>query len=241
MHHSVTAVAILLAACAFARAETGPCKPDEFKGLVCGEGIGSARVIEGTTSPSGRLAFAWRSKSSAPHDLLTDREHYDLESLLIRLTDGAVLAAGKGEFWDTGEVHVNRHETHVAWSPDSRFAVEVQDFRWWTPALRAYAIGAGDKILALDLKAIIEPATRKYLTKSGEKEEQFYFAIFGIYNGEPPHITIDNRGLIKAVVMMEIPRPETSYVMLDVTAKVIARDGTLTVRDITIRDSKVEP
>jgi hypothetical protein len=57
---SVAAAAILIGVCSGARAGTGPCKPDQFNGLTCGDGPGAARVIEGTMSPSKQIAFAWR-------------------------------------------------------------------------------------------------------------------------------------------------------------------------------------
>ena len=59
------ALAFCLAATA-AQAGTGPCKPDSFGGLTCGEGVGAARVIEKTTSPSKIHAFAWRSTKTPP-------------------------------------------------------------------------------------------------------------------------------------------------------------------------------
>jgi hypothetical protein len=46
MHRaSVAAALVLIGACACAQAETGPCKPDQFNGLTCGEGPGAARPL----------------------------------------------------------------------------------------------------------------------------------------------------------------------------------------------------
>jgi hypothetical protein len=230
----------LLAAVSAAQAESGPCKPDKSDGLTCGEGIGASRVIEGTISPSKRFALAWRSKSSAPADLLTDRTHYDLEDLLIRLADGALLSISPGEYWNTGSAHVNRYEVNAAWSPDSRFMVETLDFRWDTPEVRLYAIGAGDKALVLDLKAVMEPAVRKHLRQAVKDEGAYDFSIFGSANSEHPHLTIDNRGQIKAMVLMVIPKQD-SYVTFDVAFQVSVRNGALTAREISIRRSHVEP
>lgn len=36
----------------------------------------------------------------------------------------------------------------------------------------------------------------------------FAFAIFGSINGGPPHITIDNRGRIKALVPTGVPKED---------------------------------
>src|SRR5262249_44689954 len=105
---SVTAAVVLIGACA--RAETGPCKPDQFPGLTCGEGPGAARVIEGTISP----------------------DNLQVESVILQLHDGRPLAISPGNYWDTGGMHANRYDFHAIWSPNSRFVVELLDFRWGT-------------------------------------------------------------------------------------------------------------
>jgi hypothetical protein len=66
MRAFITDAAALLGACASAQAETGPCKPDAFEGVTCGDGPGAARVIAGTVSPSKQMAFAWRAPGTAP-------------------------------------------------------------------------------------------------------------------------------------------------------------------------------
>lgn len=58
LHASVTAALVLVGTYTRAQAEAGPCKPDQFNGLTCGEGPGAARVIAGTISPSKKMAFA---------------------------------------------------------------------------------------------------------------------------------------------------------------------------------------
>jgi hypothetical protein len=58
--------------------------------LTCGQGDGAARVIDKTMSPSKRLALAWRSMDHPPTEPAEDYD--DLELLLIRLKDGAVLS-----------------------------------------------------------------------------------------------------------------------------------------------------
>ena len=103
-------IAFCLASAA-AHADTGRCKPDAFGGTTCGEGAGAARVIEGTTSPSKAYAFAWRSTKTPPTEV-PDEEN--LESVLIRLADGMVLTKTRGEYWNTGTVHINRTEVHAS-------------------------------------------------------------------------------------------------------------------------------
>ena len=220
-----------------AMAEIGPCKPDSSNGVTCGEGAGAARLIDGTTSPSKRLALAWRSPG---HPTTEMPDPYAVENLLIRLADGAVLWSAKGDYWNTGAGRVNHYEANLRWSPDSRLAVAITDFRWETPELRLFAIGTGDKITVLDLKPIFESAVRKELRRAVKNEASYDFAIFGSTDGEPPRLTIDKRGLIKAVVQMEIARPETTVVLFDVAFQVDEKAGALGARQVSIRRSRIK-
>jgi hypothetical protein len=126
------------------QAEPGPCRPDQNGGLICAEGPGAARIIDGTISPSRRLAFAWRSPDRPPTE---EAEEGKVESLLIRLSDGADLWRTEGLYWNTGTMHANKYNEDAAWSPNSRFAVLTTDVRWWTHTLRLFAIGANEEIL----------------------------------------------------------------------------------------------
>src|SRR6185295_11141396 len=57
---------LVLASASPVTAETGPCVSDQAGVMTCGQGPGAARVVEGTTSPSKRLAFAWRAPGRSP-------------------------------------------------------------------------------------------------------------------------------------------------------------------------------
>jgi len=206
-----------------ATAEAGPCLPDQAGGLTCGEGPGAARVVEGTLSPSKRLAFAWR----VPGRPLAEAP--DAESLLIRLSDGAVLSSAPGQYWRTGGAMANHIDEGAVWSPNSRFAIEVTDAKWSTEDLRLYAIGADDKVLVLDLKAIIEPAVRKRVRRLVKNESTYTFSAFGL--------AVDNRGLVEAPVLMQIPKEERD-IAFTVTLLVVHKDGTLVARDVSVRRSR---
>ena len=146
-------------------AETGPCVSDQAGVMTCGQGPGAARVVDGTMLPSKRFAFAWRAPGRSP----TEPPDNTVESLLIRLSDGAVLSSAKGEYWRTGDLEANHIDEDVAWSPNSRLAIEATDSKWSTDILRLYAIGADDKVLVLDLQKIIEPAVRTRLRQLGKQ------------------------------------------------------------------------
>jgi hypothetical protein len=208
---------------------------DQFNGLTCGVGPGAARVIDGTISPSKRLAFAWREPGKSPTE---EPDIYQVESVLIQLHDGRALAISPGDYWNTGAVRVNRYDFHAIWSPDSKYVIELLDFRWSTETLRLYALGGEDlPLLSLDLKPIIELAVRKYLRKTVKNEASYAFEIEGDNSGEPPRLTIDNRGVIKTRIQMQVPKKEDPEIYVDVVFQVGARNGALEARPVSIRRS----
>jgi hypothetical protein len=126
----------------------------------CGNGVGAARVIEDTVSPDKRFAFAWRDPEVVPDTM--PEGFTDMEFLLARLSDGAVLAKDQTEYWDTGEGHANGRQERAVWSPDGALAVRIYDTRFETSALQVYAPESNDdKAAVLDLKKIVEPAPRR--------------------------------------------------------------------------------
>ena len=226
----IAAVAVLLALAARLSAaeieRLGPCKPDAHDGLICGTGDGAARVIDDTTSPSERLALAWRTPSGPPTEQPDDD---DVELLLIRLADGAVLSKAKGEFWDTGESHSNRKQEKAAWSRDSRLMVETFDTRFSTDGVTVYAIGADDKASTLDLIKIMEPAVRAQLRRRVKNDEGYVFLV--------QRIGIDNRGRIRALVHLWVPK-EGPFAAFLVTAAVTRKGDALAARITAIRRSR---
>jgi len=66
--------------------------------MTCGQGPGAARVVDETTSPSKRFAFAWRAPDRPPTEPPdeTGNSMLTVESVLIRLSDGIVLSSSKG-------------------------------------------------------------------------------------------------------------------------------------------------
>jgi hypothetical protein len=214
-------------------AEIGPCVSDQAGVMTCGQGRGAARVVDGTTSPSKRLAFAWRAPGRLPTE--DPREDY-VESLLIRLSDGAVLSSAKGEYWRTGDSVANHMGENVVWSPNSRLAIEEQDSKWSTDFLRLYAIQADDKVLVLDLQKIIEPAVRKRLRQLGKNDGDYTFSVEAADGSLP---TVDDSGLVRVPVLMQIPKQD-GYLYLDVTLQVSQKNGALSAGDVSVRRSRTK-
>jgi hypothetical protein len=213
-------------------AETGPCVSDQAGVMTCGQGPGAARVVDGTTSPSKRLAFAWRAPGRSPTQPPdeTGNSMFTVESVLIRLSDGAVLSSAKGEYWRTGDLQANHIDESVAWSPNSRLAVEAQDSKWSTDILRLYAIGADDKVLVLDLQKIIEPAVRARLRQLGKNDRIYTFSV-------EDGLTVDDSGLVRAPVLLQIPKQEGDL-NFDVTLQVSQKNGALSAGDVSVRRSR---
>ena len=214
-------------------AETGPCVSDQAGVMTCGQGPGAARVVDGTTSPSKRLAFAWRVPGRPPTEAPegTGNSLLIVESVLIRLSDGAVLSSAKGEYWRTGDAMANHIDEAVAWSPNSRLAIETQDSKWSTDIVRLYAIGADDKVLVLDLQKIIEPAVRKQLRQLGKNDRIYTLTV------EDP--AVDDSGLVRASVLMQIPKQEGDL-NFDVTLQVSQKNGALSAGDVSVRRSRTK-
>jgi hypothetical protein len=92
--------------------------------LMCGSGDGAARAIIKTISPSKHFAFAWRLADRAPTDRPGENDP-NLENMIVRIADGAVLAKSRGSYWDLG-TKIAKAYLFTAWSPDSRLLVKVE-------------------------------------------------------------------------------------------------------------------
>jgi hypothetical protein len=234
MHRrSVTAAALafyaLIACAPRATAEMGPCQPDKFGGLTCGSGVGAARVIEDTLSPSKRLALAWRSTKGPP----TEDPVGETEIIVVRLADGAVLATSTGTYWNTGEARANRLEELATWSPNSRLLIRSFNSRFSTDNVDLYAFGANDEATGpFDLLKVIDPAVRTSLRRRVKDEQTYVFSI-----SNDPAMSIGNGGLARAAVMMWVPKdgPERNFT---VTVRVMRGAKSLDARIVAVVPSR---
>jgi hypothetical protein len=236
MHRTpVTAALVICGSVAFAPwalAEMGPCQPDKFDGLTCRSGIGAARVIADTLSPSKRLALAWRSPKGPPTEIPSG----DTEILVVRVADGAILATSTGTYFDTGESRANRLDESATWSPNSRLLVRTFDSRFSTDNIDLYSFGANDEATGpVDLLKLIEPAIRAHLKRRVKNEQKYVLSI-----ANDPAMSVGNGGLVRARVTMSVPKeePERNY---NVTVRVMLGAKPLAARIVAVVPARAQP
>ena len=169
------------------------------------------RVLADTISPSKQYAFAWRSPDGLPTG---DDAPSGVENILIRLSDGAVLAKLGGAYWETGKMRANRYDSTAAWSSDSRAVIEVANSRWDSDAFVYYALD-GAVVTTVDLRALVEPAMKAKLAKPKRASHAFRVR-------EDLPVTLDAQGQVRFTAMVYVPKGETSLdykMQVDVAAK----------------------
>jgi hypothetical protein len=188
---SAAALVALMLSGRGAVAEMGRCVPAVDFDLMCGNGDGAARAIVKTISPSQRLAFAWRFANKPPTNPPNDPDP-NLENLIVRIEDGAVLAKSHGSYWDLG-TKIAKAYLMTAWSPDSRLLVKVEQRAAFSSA-ELFAFVENDAAIGpFDLVKTIEPAV---LAEMSAREDGTSGLVFVAH----PPMTISNQGLLHAVV-----------------------------------------
>ena len=236
MHrNSVTAALVICASVAFAPgalADMGPCQPDKFGGLTCGSGVGAARVIADTLSPSKRLALAWRSAKGPP----TEVPSGDTEILVVRARrrgnprdfHRTLLGHRRGARQPAGGV--------ATWSPNSRLLIRSFDSRFSTDNIDLYSFGANDEATGpVDLLKLIEPAVRAHLKRRVKDEQRYVLSI-----ASDPAMSVGNGGLVRARVTMSVPKedPERDY---NVTVRVMLGAKPLAARIVAVVPARAQP
>ncbi len=232
-------IALMLAGLAAAptAAGMGPCRPeareDIDKSLVCGSGDGAARVIRNTISPSKRLALAWRN-SGAPPTVVPEENDPNLELVIVRLKDGVTLWKADGAYWDTGDTHINNIFEVATWSPDSRLLIETYDSRYSSDAVNLFAIGDNDVVTGpFDLLKVLGLAVRAQMKDVKDADGYDFF----ISLDRP--MTIDNRGLIRATIVMS-PGKFGPYRYYKMTAQIVRNGNALDAKVLSVALSHID-
>ncbi|MGA3310873.1 MAG: hypothetical protein ABSD08_20010 [Xanthobacteraceae bacterium] len=209
------------------RSEMGPCRRDGQESSYCGEGEGAARIIPKTTSPSHRLALAWRVTNRPPTIRPNDNDP-DLESLIVRIEDGAILAKSRGFYWNLGDRYAPRQYFRAAWSPDSRLLIRTAGRGGVPDSAELFAFTEDDGVIGpFDLVKVVDPAVRAQM--KGVKDANEYVLSFS-YKPEP---TIDDQGLIHASVFTET-RDLRDGPIYDLTAQVTRAANSLDAKVLSV-------
>ena len=230
MRQIAVAVAMFLTALASApssvAAGMGSCVSDDHGGLTCGNGDGAARVIPKTTSPSNRLALAWRLTNRPPTGRPNENDP-DLESLIVRIADGAILVKSRGAYWDIGERTAKGQDLSAAWSPDSHLLIRKAD-RVGSESVELFAFTEDDAVTGpFDLVKVLAPAARAEM-KGVKDVEEYSFRI-----SYQPAIAIDDQGLIHASVYMQAPGSDDGPIY-KLTAQVTRAGNSLDAKVLSI-------
>ena len=210
-------------------ARAAPCQTDASGDLLCGEGNHAPRIIPNTMSPDKRFAFGWRQKAGKPAP-----ENYpdpqDVENVLVRLADGAVLASLGGKGWNLGAVHASLYESYASWSPDSRVVVETASDKRETYALTYVALDGGDKAATLDLLSLVLRAATARLPKRDRDEY-----VMRVRYDDPA--TFETGERLRIGVVFSIPaRGHCTF--FDVTLLMSRRDGAPAAKVVAVRRTK---
>jgi hypothetical protein len=191
--NATTVVFVALVIISFtASAEMGRCVPDGQGYLLCGNGAGAAQAIAKTISPSRRLAFAWRL-TNAPPTTSPEKNDPNLENLIVRIEDGAVLAKSHGSYWDLGQ-KIAKQYMFAVWSPDSRLLIKVAQGAEFTSA-ELFSFAEDDTATGpFELLGVIEPVVRAKMPSVKDADD------YGFVFSSKPAMTIDNNGLIRATI-----------------------------------------
>jgi hypothetical protein len=210
-------------------AQMGPCQRDGRASLYCGEGTGAARIIPDTTSPSHQFALAWRLANGPPTSRPNDGDP-NLESLIVRVGDGAILAKSHGYYWHLGDRYAPRQYLHAAWSPNSRLLIRTTGRVDVPDTAELFVFSDADEVTSpLDLVQIFDPFVRAQM--KGVKAADEYLFRF-CYR---PHVEIDDQGLVHASVCMKPPNSNGGPIY-ELTARVRHADNSFDAKVLSISE-----
>lgn len=213
------------------RADAGPCLPGPSSLLVCGSGKDALLVLPDTTSPSGKLAVAWRSASGTSGEVA---DVQDVQHHLVRLADGKSLGTVVGFGWHTGTTHTNHYALNVVWSPNSRWVLVSDGSKWALEAIAIYAVdeAAGSAAGNNLFRAITDAATRALKSRVGAKNAESY--LLDISFEKKAKIVVENTGAVSVPMVFQVPK-EDKDIRLRVRFKATRGKDGVTASPIEVR------
>jgi hypothetical protein len=222
----IALMALLLCAGA-SLAQIGPCRSNGQDSSYCGEGDGAARIIPKTTSPSHRLALAWRL-ANRPPTIRPDDSDPDLESLIVRIEDGGILAKSRGYYWNLGDRYAPQQYFGAAWSPDSRLLIRTAGRVGVPDSAELFAFAEDDRVIGpFDLAKLLDTTVRAQM--QGIVDADHY--LFRVMTG--PAISIDDQSVIHGSVLMKAPDSGNNLIY-ELTAQVTGTANSLDAKVMSI-------
>lgn len=174
-------------------------------------------VLENTSSPDGRYAFAWgapekykidwaalnRGETTAlpnPADFADAVENY-----LVDLKAAKILATLRGaQAWRLPDgSHGNHRDLKVAWSPNGEFAVAIYSLKWQYESFQGFRITPAG-VTTVEIGKPLETAWRQHLsTTTGERYKQRADSL-AISFGELK--AMENEGSFGVRALAEVPK-----------------------------------
>jgi hypothetical protein len=199
--------------------------------VICGEGKEAMRVLSGTNSPDLRFAIAWRERDGAGRD---EPNPDNVDNLLVRLSDGAVLLTLGGNHWETDKFRANRRDEYAFWSKDSRFMLEISNDRWDTFSLRAVALDGDTVAGSADLLPTIEKETRALRIKRKGSPADGALS-FRIDQDEAHQPYLTDKGELRLRAFLFVPKSESGQTSVDIRVQLAMKAGRLEARLISAR------
>ena len=194
--------------------QQSPCHPDDIGITVCPEGKIEKRIIIDTYSPNKSYGIAWKTgegRTGQDYELFEGppRTRFagdDTDTFLVRLADGKTL--GKLKATHQGDKpRYNHLSQHVAWSPDERWLISLNDSKWMTHNADAYHVGSDSVSKPLDLRLTCKDAERRYFKSVGRKVNVERFDLTLSIK------SIDNDGTVQALCYLQVRREDESYLV----------------------------
>ena len=234
---AVATVLAMLAAPALAQ-PASPCHADEIGITVCPEGKIEKRIIVDTKSPMGSYGIAWKTdegRTGKDYELFegppqTRYAGGDTETFLVRLTDGRTLGMLKAQH-KGDKARYNHQSQHVAWSPDERWLVGLNDSKWQTDNADAYRVGDSGISAPLNLLSLCKDAERRHFGSIRRKIN------VERYDQGVSIKSVSNDGTVNALCHMEIRRGEEIH-LLAVEFKLAAAGNRVSARIGAIKRCK---
>ena len=147
---------------------------------------GSFVVLENTSSPDGRYAFAWAAPEKYKIDwaalnrgemtaLPNSDDFFDaVINYLVDVKDGKILATFRGaQAWQLPDgSHGNHRDLEVAWSPNGVFAVAIYSLKWQYASFQGFRITPAG-VATVEIGKPLETAWRQHVSNTaGQRYKQ---------------------------------------------------------------------